>query len=162
MNHVTFEYIGTIYTPYQSLDNMPIQPSGAKDAQGYILINDEFVEGLKDMDGFSHITLIYHLNKVTGHQLSVVPYMDDKAHGVFATRSPKRPNAIGLSTVKLERVEGNKLFVREVDMLNETPLLDIKPFFRQADNRMDATSGWLEKKDQSIVFKTKSDDRFVD
>ncbi|WP_430932553.1 tRNA (N6-threonylcarbamoyladenosine(37)-N6)-methyltransferase TrmO [Saccharicrinis sp. 156] len=162
MQHFTFQPIGTIYTPHSSLENMPIQPIGAEAAKGYILLKEEFVEGLKDLEGFTHLTLIYHLHKVTNYQMSVVPYMDDKAHGVFATRSPKRPNAIGLSTVKLVKVEDNKIFIEEVDMLDKTPLLDIKPFFRQFDNRMDARSGWLDEKDADLVLKTKSDNRFVE
>lgn len=161
MNDITFQAIGTIYTPHASLENMPIQPSGAAQTKGYILLKEEFTEGLKDIEGFSHLTLIYHLNKVEEHQLSVVPFMDDKAHGIFATRSPKRPNPIGLSTVKLTKVEGNKLFIEEVDMLNETPLLDIKPFFRQSDNRLQAVSGWLDDKHQDAVSETKSDERFI-
>lgn len=140
---------------------MPVQPSGAVDAEGYILIRDDLVEGLKDIEGFSHLTLIYHLDKVSDYSLSVVPFMDDKPHGIFATRSPKRPNPIGLSTVKLKGVEGNKLIISGVDMLNETPLLDIKPFFRQSDNREDAVSGWLDEKHHEAVSYTKSDKRFL-
>ncbi len=161
MTEVNLKPIGTIYTSHKALDNMPIQPSGADGAEGYILINEELKEGLKDIEGFSHLILIYHLNKVTEHQLSVVPFMDDKPHGIFATRSPKRPNPIGLSTVKLQKVEGNKLFIKEVDMLDGTPLLDIKPFFRQSDNRPDAISGWLDEKEHNAVSITKSDKRFI-
>ncbi len=161
MQSITFQSIGTIYTPHQSLTNMPIQPSGAKDTQGYIILNEEYKQGLKDMDGFSHIILIYHLHKVKEHQLEVVPFMDDKSHGIFATRSPKRPNPIGFSIVKLKKVEANKIYIEEVDILNETPLLDIKPFFRQSDNRIDAESGWLDEKESDSIIKTRSDKRFI-
>ena len=160
MNSVTFKPIGTIYTPFTSLENMPIQPSGAQNMSGYILLDENFTKGLKDIEGFSHLTLIYHFNKVNDYELEVVPFMDSTAHGIFATRSPKRPNPIGISTVKLTKVDGNKLFIEEVDMLNETPLLDIKPFFRQSDNRPNAISGWLDNKKHNAVVTTKSDKRF--
>ena len=110
---------------------MPIQPTGAKGIKGTIEIKDEYVDGLKDLDGFSHIHLIYLLHKVEGYMLEVKPFMDNSTHGVFATRSPKRPNRIGMSVVKLNKVEGNKVCVENVDILDGTPLLDIKPYVPQ-------------------------------
>ena len=152
--------IGVIHTPFHSIENMPIQPIGAAGVEGVIELNAEFTEGLEDLEGFSHLTLIYHLHQVVGYQLKVQPFMDDKSHGVFATRSPKRPNALGISTVKLVRIANNKIWVEGADMLNGTPLIDIKPFFRQTDNRPDAVSGWLDEKDDCMAHTQRSDNRF--
>ncbi len=161
LNKICFEPIGLIRTPHQSLVNMPIQPVGAKGVEGVIELKPDLQEGLTDLDGFSHITLIYHLHEVEGYNLMVKPFMDNKEHGIFATRSPKRPCAIGLSTVKLIKVDGNKVYFEGADMLDETPLLDIKPFFRQTDNRPDALSGWLDEKDEHMAQSQRSDDRFT-
>ncbi|WP_198508012.1 tRNA (N6-threonylcarbamoyladenosine(37)-N6)-methyltransferase TrmO [Bacillus sp. FJAT-42315] len=125
---------------------MPIQAVAAKEAEGYIELNEELVPGLKDIEEFSHLTLIYHLHLVTAISLEVKPFLDDQSHGVFATRYPRRPNKIGLSTVRLQRVESNRLYISEVDMLNETPLLDIKPFVPQFDHRETNRIGWFEGK----------------
>ncbi|WP_159517232.1 tRNA (N6-threonylcarbamoyladenosine(37)-N6)-methyltransferase TrmO [Sunxiuqinia indica] len=152
--------IGVIYTPHTTIENMPIQPVGADGVKGVIELNPDLTEGLADLDGFSHLILIYHLHEVDGFKLTVKPFMDDKMHGVFATRSPKRPNAIGISTVKLVQVTDNKIHFEGADMLNETPLIDIKPFFRQTDNRTDAVSGWLDEKDERKAHNHRSDDRF--
>lgn len=152
--------IGFIQTPHQSIENMPIQSVGAKNIEGVIELFPEYAEGLTDLDGFSHIILIYHFHKLNGYELMVKPFMDDKKHGIFATRSPKRPSHIGMSTVKLLRIEFNKVYFEGADMLNGTPLLDIKPFFRNIDNRPDAVCGWLDEKDDDLVLRTKSDDRF--
>ncbi|WP_338751599.1 tRNA (N6-threonylcarbamoyladenosine(37)-N6)-methyltransferase TrmO [Bacillus sp. FJAT-52991] len=143
---ITLEAIGTIYTPFKEEKGMPIQAVAAKDVEGYIEINEEFVPGLKDIEEFSHLTLIYHLHLVTDVSLEVKPFLDHQPHGVFATRYPRRPNKIGLSTVRLQRAEGNRLYISEVDMLNETPLLDIKPFVPQFDNRETNQIGWFQGK----------------
>ncbi|OZI12721.1 tRNA (N6-threonylcarbamoyladenosine(37)-N6)-methyltransferase TrmO [Bacillaceae bacterium SAS-127] len=143
---ITLEAIGTIYTPFTEAKGMPIQAVAAKEAEGYIELNEELVPGLKDIEEFSHLTLIYHLHLVTDISLEVKPFLDNQSHGVFATRYPRRPNKIGLSTVRLQRVEGNRLYISEVDMLNETPLLDIKPFVPQFDHRETDRIGWFEGK----------------
>lgn len=167
MNHIepqrtlSLSIIGTITTPHDSLQGMPIQPSGAGNISGVAEVFPEFTEGLKDLAGFSNIILIYHLHKVQGYQLIVKPFMDDTEHGIFSTRSPKRPSPIGISTVRLVKVEENKIFFEGADMLNETPLLDIKPFMRQFDNRPHAVSGWLDKKNDDLVMRTRSDSRFI-
>jgi len=158
---ICFEPIGVIYTPHVELVNMPVQPVGAKGVEGYIELHPELVEGLTDIEGFSHLTLIYHLHEVEGFKLMVKPFMDNKEHGIFATRSPRRPCAIGMSTVKLLRVEENRVHFEGADMLNGSPILDIKPFFRQADNRPDAVSGWLDEKHEKTAHVHRSDDRFV-
>lgn len=159
---ISFQAIGTIYTPHGDLVNMPIQPVGAKGIEGMIVLNPELAEGLTDLDGFSHITLLYYLHQVKSFSLMVKPFMDDSEHGIFATRSPRRPNAIGLSTVKLLRVEANVLYFEGADMLNRTPLLDIKPFFWQSDNQTEVVSGWLDEKHEHTAHSHRSDDRFVE
>jgi tRNA (adenine37-N6)-methyltransferase len=157
---ITYNPIGTIRTTFETIDGMPIQPHGAPTSLATIELDPELLPGLIDIEGFSHLILIYHFHKVKGYKLYVVPFMDDKPHGIFATRAPVRPNPIGLSIVKLIKVEGNILIVEGADMLNGTPLLDIKPFFTQFDNRPDAVSGWLVGKESIAIQKVKSDNRF--
>ena len=160
MSEIKFESIGVIRTSYKTLENMPIQPMGAKGEKAIIELNSKFVDGLIDLEEFSHVTLIYHLHKVIDYKLKVTPFLDVEEHGVFATRSPLRPNAIGLSTVKLIGVNGNILHVEDVDVLDGTPLLDIKPFFGRFDNRQNVTSGWLDRKWDEKYTTLKSDERF--
>lgn len=152
--------IGVIHTPFTDIKNMPIQPLAAASTEGKIELLPEYVAGLKDIEGFSHITLIYHFHKIQGFELQVVPFMDNEEHGIFATKSPKRPNALGISTVKLLRIEGHVIYVEQVDMLDGTPLLDIKPFFPRYDNRQTDKIGWLEKNKNMPVDKLKADERF--
>ncbi len=101
--------------------------------------------GLKDLDGFSHAILIYHFHKSESEKLVGKPYLENEEHGIFAIRSPHRPNHIGLSVVRIMRIEANRLYFSEVDILDGTPLLDIKPYVRQFDSRDDAVSGWIER-----------------
>jgi tRNA-Thr(GGU) m(6)t(6)A37 methyltransferase TsaA len=161
LNPVCFKPIGQIRTPHRSLVNMPVQPVGAGGIEGYVELDPELQEGLADLEGFSHVILIYHLHEVKDYNLKVIPFMDDKEHGIFATRSPKRPCAIGLSTVKLTKIDGNRISFEGADMLDGTPLLDLKPFFRQTDNRPDAISGWLDEKHEKKAYSHRSDDRFI-
>ena len=159
-NEIVFKPIGVIRTPFDSIENMPVQPNGAVGVKGIIELREDLDAGLIDLEGFSHIILIYHLHLVKGYKLSVVPFMDDKPHGIFATRAPARPNAIGISTVKLRAIIGHELFVEGVDMVDGTPLLDIKPFFPKYDNQTDVKYGWLEEKVGLDITKVKSDRRF--
>lgn len=161
MGIIEYKSIGVIKTPFKEREGMPIQPTGAKGIVGQIEIKDEFLEGLTDLDGFSHIILIYHFHKIKEFELILKPFMDDKKHGVFSTRAPKRPNAIGFSVVKLNKIEGNILHVENVDILDETPLLDIKPFIPDVDSAEVTKMGWLEGKSNKMG-KKKSDNRFVD
>ncbi len=138
---------------------MPIQPSGAKGVRGHIEVFPEFVEGLKDLDGFSHITLLYHFHRSTDFKLTVIPFMDTEPRGLFATRAPKRPNPVGLSTVRLIKVDGNLVHIENVDILDGTPLLDIKPYVPEFDHQEGYRRGWLEKAGDGVQEK-KSDDRF--
>lgn len=157
---ITLNVIGKIKTPWHTLENMPIQPTGAKGIKGVIELAPEYSKGLKDIESFSHIILIYQLHLVTEPQLEVVPFMDTEIKGIFATRSPKRPNKLGISTVEIEKVEGNKIHILGVDMINNSPLLDIKPFFEDFDNRFNTKKGWLSNKKNTNKYHFKSDDRF--
>lgn len=158
---ITYTPIGIIRTPFTGIAGMPLQPSGAQDVFGTIELNPELSLGLRDLEGFSHIILLYHFHCVTECKLMVVPFLDDVPHGIFATRAPIRPNAIGISTVRLEKIEQNILHVSGIDVLDKTPLLDIKPFYPGYDNRIDAKSGWLARKKDVDIGSVRSDDRFV-
>ncbi|MDQ2177654.1 tRNA (N6-threonylcarbamoyladenosine(37)-N6)-methyltransferase TrmO [Marinifilum sp. D714] len=160
MNEIIFQSIGLIHTPHKTRENMPIQPLSARGVKARVELNPELRDGLRDLESFSHVILIYHLHKSEGFDLDVMPFMDDKTHGLFATRAPRRPNAIGMSTVKLHSIEGNILHVEDLDILDGTPLLDIKPFFSKFDNRPDAISGWLDEKWKEENRGIKSDKRF--
>ena len=118
---------------------------------------DPFVEGLSDLDGFSHVILLYHFHKTDGYKLRVIPFLDTRPRGLFATRAPRRPNPIGLSVVKLLGIEGNELSVEGIDVLDGTPLLDVKPYVGEFDVREGARFGWLEK---SRERRAVADDRF--
>jgi tRNA-Thr(GGU) m(6)t(6)A37 methyltransferase TsaA len=156
---VTYRAIGIIHSPFSDLKAMPIQPTGEASAPGTAEVLPEFVEGLKDLEGFSHIILLYHLHVVRRTDLTVTPFLGSETRGVFATRAPTRPNPIGLSVVKLVRVEGNRLHLGNVDILDGTPLLDIKPYVPDFDQATDVRVGWLEAARGKIRF-AKSDDRF--
>jgi tRNA-Thr(GGU) m(6)t(6)A37 methyltransferase TsaA len=151
--------IGIIRTPFKTRKGTPIQPSGGRDARGTIELDPEFQEGLADLDGFSHIILLYHFHQATDVTLKVIPFLDSELHGVFATRAPNRPNPIGLSVVKLEKIDGNRLTISDVDILDGTPLLDIKPYIPDFDSREKYRIGWLEGKSHQADAK-KADDRF--
>jgi tRNA-Thr(GGU) m(6)t(6)A37 methyltransferase TsaA len=162
-DHFDIEAIGFVETPFNDLKNMPIQPLSGIGIKGKLIIREKYKDGLEDLDGFSHATLIYILHKVEDYALKVVPFMDHEEHGIFATRSPKRPNRIGISTVKIIEVKDNVVDIEDIDILNGTPIIDIKPYFPQFDNREHAKSGWLEKrvKLEEEKYHLRSDDRFV-
>jgi tRNA-Thr(GGU) m(6)t(6)A37 methyltransferase TsaA len=151
--------IGIIHTPFTKTEGMPIQPVGAAGVHGTIEVFEEYRSGLKDLDGFSHIILIYHFHRSQGFDLHVVPFMDKKPRGLFATRAPKRPNPIGLSVVQLDNVEKGTLHIQNVDILDGTPLLDIKPYIPEFDRHTDIRTGWLEQA-RKTVKKRKADNRF--
>jgi len=161
MNEINFKPIGVIHSPFKNPLGTPIQPSGAKGIEGSIEVFPEFAEGLKDIEGFSHIILIYYFHLAKKPSLIVTPFLDKKQHGVFATRVPIRPNPIGFSVVKLEKVEGNFLFVKDVDIVDGTPLLDIKPCVPQFDFRDVTRTGWIEKSERSVLT-ARDDGRFVE
>ncbi len=155
-----FEIIGLIYTPFETKEGMPIQ-SCYSNEKGRIGIFPEYSAGLKDLDNFSHVYLIYFFHKAQEKKLTVHPYLDSNPRGIFSTRAPIRPNPIGISIVKLENIDHSKakLWVEGVDMLNKTPLLDIKPYVPHFDHR-DATTGWISKSNYKITDSHISDDRF--
>jgi tRNA-Thr(GGU) m(6)t(6)A37 methyltransferase TsaA len=156
---IVYRPIGVLHSPFKDLAGMPIQPTGEASAPGIIDIFPEYVEGLKDLEGFSYIILLYHLHKVSRSSLTVIPFLGSESHGVFATRAPTRPNPIGLSIVKLVRIDGSKLYVENLDILDGTPLLDLKPYVPEFDWRPNARTGWLENA-KGKIQETRSDDRF--
>ena len=156
---IEFQPIGVIHTPFTKPEGMPIQPPGAAGVEGTAEVFEEYRAGLDDLDGFSHVILLYHFHRSRGFNLRVVPFMDTEARGLFATRAPKRPNPIGLSVVQLVRVEGGVLHLLNVDILDGTPLLDIKPYVPEFDHQLHVRTGWLEQAGKRVREK-KSDDRF--
>jgi tRNA-Thr(GGU) m(6)t(6)A37 methyltransferase TsaA len=137
--------IGVIHTPYKEAKDIPIQGIFKSEVAGWIELEEKYSPGLKDLDGFSHAILIYYFHRSVEEHLEGKPFLEDVAHGIFAIRSPHRPNHLGLSIVKIEKIVDNKLYFTELDMLDGTPLLDIKPYSRYFDYREDAVSGWMEK-----------------
>jgi len=137
--------IGIIHTPYKQPKDAPIQGKFKKETEGQAEVFPEYQEGLKDLDGFSHIILVYYFDRAKEVTITGRPYLEDKIHGIFAIRSPFRPNHIGISIVKLEKIEKNIITFKEADMLDNTPLLDIKPYISHFDSRENVKNGWLEK-----------------
>lgn len=158
----SFTYIGTINTPFETRTNMPIQPTGARGVTGRVELLPEYQDGLKDLNGFSHIVLIYHFHESKGYKLSVTPFLDKQSHGVFATRAPKRPNPIGMSIVRLQDIAANTLYISDIDVLDGTPLLDIKPYVPAFDSppTTQVRTGWLRKSDDEIA-NHRADSRFL-
>ena len=151
--------IGLIHTPFDELEGMPIQPKGALGVKGTIVVKQAYLPGLNDLDGFSHLILIYQFHLSKDFKLEVTPFLDTATHGVFATRAPKRPNPIGISVVQLDGVEENRLHVSNIDVLNGTPLLDIKPLVPEFDCPREVQTGWLAHSLADVSDK-KSDGRF--
>jgi tRNA-Thr(GGU) m(6)t(6)A37 methyltransferase TsaA len=137
--------IGTIHSPFTDKSQTPIQASRSQ-AEGVVEIYPEYAEGLQDLEGFSHIFLLYAFHESSGYSLLVKPFLDDQLHGVFATRYPYRPNQIGLSVVRLIARQGSTLEVEGVDVLDGTPLLDIKPYVPDFDLRTGTRAGWYESR----------------
>ena len=158
---IPYRAIGTIHSPFASLEGMPIQPTGENSAEGTVEIYAEYAEGLQDLEGFSHIYLLYHFHRSGGTKLTVTPFMDTAQRGVFSTRAPSRPNPIGLSLVELVKVEGNRLHVRGLDVLDGTPLLDIKPYVAAFEPNQNNRVGWLESARDRVRI-TRADKRFTE
>jgi tRNA (adenine37-N6)-methyltransferase len=151
--------IGIIHSPHKSIEDMPIQPKGASEISGHVVVDEKYIDGLRDLDGFSHIYLLYSFHQATRTEMLVTPFMDKQTRGVFATRSPLRPNHIGMSIVELTKIECNKVLVKGIDILDGTPLLDIKPYIEKFDAVKNSVSGWLNASDEEIK-KKRSDERF--
>ena len=143
---ILLQPIGVVHSSYTEPKGTPIQGVfDEKAMQAWVELEDKYVEGLKDLEGFSHAILLYHFHLSTTEKMVGRPYLEEHEHGVFAMRSPHRPNHIGLSTVRIQKIEGNRLYFTEVDVLDGTPVLDIKPYVKQFDSRNDSASGWIEE-----------------
>ncbi len=151
-------HIGIIHTPFKKAEGTPIQPVFGRDATGTVELFADFAAGLEDLDGFDRIWLVYKLHRSLSYTMRVKPFLDNREHGLFATRSPNRPNSIGLSAVRLLKVNAKTLEVGDVDMLDGTPLLDIKPYIPKFDSHPGSRAGWY---DENRVSMTVADGRFV-
>ena len=161
MIEITYKPIGIIRSPFKKPEGTPIQPKAAKGVKGTVEIFPEYEEGLRDIEGFSHVILIYHFHLAKPAKLLVKPFMDENLHGIFATRAPNRPNPIGISVVKLIKRIGCKIQIENVDILDGTPLLDIKPYVPDFDIYDTHHIGWLEENIEKLP-EAKDDGRFVD
>jgi tRNA (adenine37-N6)-methyltransferase len=159
-NQIIFTPIGIIHTPFAEPEGVPVQAQGGKNIKGSVEVYEQFAAGLKDLDGFSHIMLLYHFHLSEIYSLEVKPFLDEEPRGLFATRAPKRPNPIGISVVRLIEIKGSKLLIEDVDMVDGTPLLDIKPYVPAFDVRENVKTGWLEGKGD-LIFKARADGRFL-
>jgi len=163
MNNITISPIGICKSPFKELINMPVQPRGAKDTIAQIIVDKQYQDGLKDLDGFSYIYLIYHFHKISQPKLQVVPFNDktNTKRGVFSTRTPMHPNSLGLSIVKVIDVQENIVTIQGIDLLDGTPIIDIKPYIENFDKIDEPTqSGWMQSSNDEVCCK-KSDDRFI-
>ena len=160
MNRITYKPIGVIRSPFKKPKGTPIQSSSAKGVKGTVEIFPEYVEGLQDINGFSHIILIYHFHLSKKSSLKAMPFMDDKIHGIFAIRGSSRPNPIGISIVRLLRVDENVLYIQNIDIVDETPLLDIKPYVPEFDKAESTKIGWIRGNIDKLS-KTTDDGRFT-
>jgi tRNA-Thr(GGU) m(6)t(6)A37 methyltransferase TsaA len=145
MEKIMMTTVGVIHSPYKQVKDIPIQGKFKPDITAYVELKDQYAAGLRDLDGFSHAIIIYYFHKSQKENVIGKPFLEDKEHGIFAIRSPHRPNHIGLSVVKIEKIQDNKLYFSEVDVLDQTPLLDIKPYVKHFDIRDNVVSGWLDK-----------------
>ncbi len=159
MKSIEYRQIGRVKSPIKQPQNAPIQPNGAGDVIAHIEISADYAAGLRDLEGFSHIIVIYHFHQHKPYKLVCKPFLDDSPHGIFAIRAPNRPNPIGLSVVRLRSVVDNVLEVAGADMIDGTPVLDIKPYVATFDAHPTATLGWLEQRAAASATH-RSDDRF--
>ena len=161
MDKIVFKPIGVIRSPFLDVEGMPVQPIGAQGVKGRVELNVELEPGLKDLGEFSHVMLIYCFHLSSGYSLHVLPFLDRTPRGVFATRVPRRPNSVGLSVVKLMGIRGSTIDVEDVDVVDGTPLLDIKPFVPQFDNREVQRAGWFATRADKAT-EVRADRRFID
>ena len=156
MKKIIMHPIGKINSPYKKSKDIPIQGRFKDDVEAFVELKKQYVKGLKDLDKFSHAILVYYFHKSDKEHIEGKPFLEDEVHGIFAIRSPNRPNHIGISVVKIQKIQGNKLYFSEVDMINETPLLDIKPYVKYFDNRENVVSGWLDKHFKNGIIPDKT------
>jgi len=147
-----FQPIGFIHSPYKEISKTPIQPVFCNDIEGRVVLDIEYVGGLRGLEGFSHIYLFYYFHESKKVCLRLKPYLLDKEQGIFATRAPHRPNKLGMSLVRLVKIKGNVLHVKDIDILDGTPLLDIKPYIQRFDSRENVKSGWQDTIPDDIAF----------
>ena len=159
MLEIIYKPIGIVHSPFKKPEGTPIQPIAGKDTRGVIEIFPEYREGLKDLESFSHLYILFHLHLIRGKKLTLIPFLDTIPHGVFATRSPARPNPIGLSVVTLEKITGNNLYIKNIDILDGSPVLDIKPYISQFDVFNTTKNGWFDSSIHNME-KQKDDGRF--
>ena len=159
MRKIVYRPIGIIHTPFHGVEGIPIQPSGALGIKGTVEVFTQYSAGLKDLDGFSHIILIYHFHLSKEYSLEARPFMEEKTRGIFAMRAPARPNPIGISVVRLVGIEDRILHIEDVDIVDSTPLLDIKPYVPDFDWREVDRIGWLSGRSK-CAREHKSDTRF--
>jgi len=145
MEEIIMRPIGIIHSPYKNRTDIPIQGIFKSEAEAWIELKGKYVAGLKGLEGFSHAIILYYFHKSRRQDITGRPFLEPDKHGIFAIRSPHRPNHIGLSVVKIKKIEENKMYFTEVDMLDQTPVLDIKPYVEYFDSRDDVICGWLEK-----------------
>jgi tRNA (adenine37-N6)-methyltransferase len=150
--HITYTSIGVIHSVHTIAEQTPIQPVFAQDCKGWVEVFPEFASGLQDLEGFSHIWIIYHFHRASSPQLLVKPFLQNEEHGIFATRAPCRPNPIGTSLVKLIKRDGPIIHLEQVDILDNTPLLDIKPYASKFDHIEKSRNGWQEKVDEATAW----------
>ncbi len=151
--------IGVIHSPFTKLEDMPIQPTGSIGTQGTIEIFPEYSQALQDLEGFSHLYAIYQFHMSKGWKAKVKPFLDDQERGLFSTRAPKRPNPIGLSVLEIIAIRENCITVNNLDILDKTPLLDIKPYIPQFEPVENLRIGWLSEQIDEVEHK-RSDQRF--
>ena len=139
-----FQSIGIIHSPHKEISKIPIQPVFCNGIEGTVVLDIEYADGLKDLQEFSHIYLFYYFHQSRKICLRLKPYLSDQEYGIFATRAPHRPNKLGMSLVRLIRIKDNILHVKDIDILNDTPLLDIKPYIQRFDSKKNTISGWQD------------------
>ena len=145
MNQIIIHPIGIIHSPYKEDKDIPIQGTFKDKVEAWLELKNEYAGGLRDLNKFSHAIIIYYFHRSQREEIEGRPFLEQKKHGIFAIRSPHRPNHIGFSIIKIKRIKANKVYFTEVDMLDGTPLLDIKPYVKYFDSRANVISGWLDK-----------------
>lgn len=145
MQQIIMHPIGKICSPYKQSTDIPIQGIFKSDVEAWVELEEKYTRGLIDLDKFSHAIILYYFHKSQTEQIEGRPFLEANKHGIFAIRSPHRPNHIGLSVVKIKKIEANKMYFTEVDILDQTPVLDIKPYVKYFDSRANVISGWLDK-----------------
>ena len=139
-----FQPIGFIYSPHKEISKTPIQPVFCNDIEGRVVLETEYADGLRGLEGFSHIYLFYYFHESKKVCLQLKPYLMDQEQGIFATRAPHRPNKLGMSLVRLVNIKDNVLHVKDIDIIDGTPLFDIKPYIKRFDSRENVKSGWQD------------------